>query len=37
MRLQTPQWEPGPLDALLGASTFEITQEGRTVMRGRAE
>jgi hypothetical protein len=37
MPAQTPQWKPGPLDALLGAWTFEITQEGQTVMRGRAE
>jgi hypothetical protein len=37
MLTQTPQWKPGPRDALLGAWTFEITQEGQTVMRGRAE
>ncbi len=37
MPTQTPQWKLGPLDALLGAWTFEITQEGQTVMRGRAE
>jgi hypothetical protein len=37
MPTQTPQWKPGPLDALLGAWTFEITQDGQTVMRGRAE
>ncbi len=37
MPTQTPQWKPGPLDALVGAWTFEITQEGQTVMRSRAE
>jgi hypothetical protein len=26
MPTQTPPWKPGPLDALLGAWTFEITQ-----------
>jgi hypothetical protein len=37
MPTQTPQWKPGPLEALLGAWTFEITHEGQPVMRGRAE
>ena len=37
MPTQTPQWKPGPLDALLGAWAFEITKEGQTVIRGRAE
>jgi hypothetical protein len=37
MPAKTPQWKPGPLEALLGPWTFEITQQGQTVMRGRAE
>jgi hypothetical protein len=37
MPTQTTLWRPGPLDALLGAWAFEITQEGQTVMRGRSE
>jgi hypothetical protein len=32
MPTQTPQWKPGPLDALLGAWTFEITQEGADLL-----
>ena len=37
MPTRTPQWKQGPLDALLGAWTFEITHEGQAVLRGRAE
>jgi hypothetical protein len=37
MPTQTTLWRPGPLDALLGAWAFEITQEGQPVMRGRSE
>jgi hypothetical protein len=34
MPTPTPRWKPGPLGALLGAWTFEISQEGQALMRG---